>query len=67
MARRSKYSKYLYIDITAVKSLTVLRFESDPFRGKSFMKYKGWDKLYKLYGKYLADQFRKCSQIYYVV
>jgi hypothetical protein len=63
MARRSKYSKYLYIYITAVNSLTVLRFESDPFRGKSFTNYKGWDKLYELYGKYLADQFRKCSQI----
>jgi hypothetical protein len=67
MARQSKYSKYLYIDITAVKSLTVLRFEYGPFRGKSFTKYKDWDKSYKLYGKYLADQFCKCSQIYYVV
>jgi hypothetical protein len=67
MARQSKYSKYLYIYITAVNSLTVLRFELDPFRGKSFTEYKGWDKSYELYGKYLADQFCKCSQIYYVV
>jgi hypothetical protein len=67
MERQSKSSKYFYVYITAVKSLTVYRLESDPFCGKSFMKYKGWDKLYNLYGKYLTDQFRKLSQINYVV
>ena len=40
---------------------------SDCFCGKAFMKYKGWDKLYDLYKKYLANQFCKFSQINYVV
>ena len=67
MERRSKSSKYLYVYITAVKSLTVHSFESDPFRGKAFTNYKGWDKSYDLYEKYLADQFREFSQINNVV
>ena len=67
MDRRSKSSKYLYVYIIAVKLLTARSFESDPFRGKAFTKYKGWDKSYNLYEKYLTDQFHKFSQINYVV
>ena len=67
MDRGSKSSKYLYVYITAVKLLTAYSFKSDPFCGKAFTKYKGWDKSYNLYEKYLTDQFCKFSQINYVV